>query len=206
MKKENPVAAAPKKEDVRVVKTKRDLRNALIALLQTVPLDKITVCDICEKAIVNRMTFYKHYSDKYELLEDVFCYAEGVLVEELRRFWNQCKEDDPMAFFERIVKAIIERLLDEGEALGVIARQKNPVIVSLIFRAVHLSITEMLSLYGELKVCKHDEEEIAKYLAGGLGMSIATYLSSGSHRSREEFIELNQKIFVDFLTSGTFFA
>ena len=61
-----------KKEDKRVTKTKRDLRNALTGLLKVRPYTKITVCDICEAAVVNRMTFYKHYMDKNDLLYDMF--------------------------------------------------------------------------------------------------------------------------------------
>ena len=58
-----------KKEDLRITKTKRDLRYAIVELLKTNQFEKITVGDICEKAMVNRMTFYKHFNDKYDLLE-----------------------------------------------------------------------------------------------------------------------------------------
>ena len=55
-----------KREDIRITKSKRDLCNALITLMQTEQFKKITVGDICSTAMVNRMTFYKHYADKYE--------------------------------------------------------------------------------------------------------------------------------------------
>ena len=60
-----------KREDIRITKSKRDLRNALTEMMLTTPFEKITVGEICEKAMVNRMTFYKHYADKYELMNDL---------------------------------------------------------------------------------------------------------------------------------------
>ncbi len=58
----------PKKEDLRVRRTKKLLSNALFELIRKKPFEKITVCDICEEAMVHRATFYSHYSDKDELL------------------------------------------------------------------------------------------------------------------------------------------
>ena len=59
-----------KKEDSRVTRSKRDLRNAFMELIKTQPFEKISVTDICKTAMINKMTFYKHYQDKYDLLDD----------------------------------------------------------------------------------------------------------------------------------------
>lgn len=58
------------KEDLRVKKTKNALRKALSTLLKTKSLDKITIMEICENAMVNRVTFYSHYEDKKCLFKD----------------------------------------------------------------------------------------------------------------------------------------
>lgn len=58
------------KEDLRVKKTKNALRKALSTLLKTKSLDKITIMEICEIAMVNRVTFYSHYEDKKGLFKD----------------------------------------------------------------------------------------------------------------------------------------
>lgn len=56
-----------RKVDRRVRYTKMILRNCLVELLNEKPLEKITVKEICEKADVNRGTFYSHFSDQYDL-------------------------------------------------------------------------------------------------------------------------------------------
>ena len=60
------------KEDLRVKRTRKLLSNALLELLNKESFDKISILDICEKAMVHRTTFYKHFSDKYDLFSYVF--------------------------------------------------------------------------------------------------------------------------------------
>ena len=61
-----------KKEDLRVVKSKKNLYDSLITLLEDYSFENIKVSDICDKANVNRSTFYDHFTDKYELLNSLF--------------------------------------------------------------------------------------------------------------------------------------
>ena len=59
-----------KKTDLRIVKTKKVLFDTLIKLMRQKNFDKIKISDICDEALINRSTFYAHYEDKYELLDD----------------------------------------------------------------------------------------------------------------------------------------
>ena len=56
------------KEDRRVRRTRKLLRDAFMALLSEKEYEAITVQDIIEKADVARSTFYAHYLDKKDLL------------------------------------------------------------------------------------------------------------------------------------------
>lgn len=49
--------------------TKRALEASLKELLRHKPLDKITVSDLTDHCGVNRMTFYYHFKDIYDLIE-----------------------------------------------------------------------------------------------------------------------------------------
>lgn len=49
--------------------TKRALENSLKHILSQKPLDKITVSDITDDCGINRMTFYYHFKDIYDLIE-----------------------------------------------------------------------------------------------------------------------------------------
>lgn len=55
--------------DLRVVKTKQSIYNALIECMNKYPAKKITVDKITEHAKINRSTFYKYYLDKFDLID-----------------------------------------------------------------------------------------------------------------------------------------
>lgn len=61
-----------KELDPRSRRSRRDLANAFVFLLQEKDFDSITIKDIVEKAMVSRLTFYNQFKDKYELLEYIF--------------------------------------------------------------------------------------------------------------------------------------
>jgi AcrR family transcriptional regulator len=58
-----------KKLDPRVKRTHQLLREALIALMCEKGYDAITVQDIAQRATLNRATFYLHFRDKEDLLQ-----------------------------------------------------------------------------------------------------------------------------------------
>lgn len=55
--------------DLRIVRTREFIFNALIDLIEEKGFEKITVTDITKRAKINRGTFYSHYEDKFDLLE-----------------------------------------------------------------------------------------------------------------------------------------
>ena len=56
------------KIDRRVLRTRKLLWEALIALIEEKDYSDITIQDIADRANVNRVTFYLHYRDKQDLL------------------------------------------------------------------------------------------------------------------------------------------
>ena len=58
-------------ESRRVTMTKWLIKDALIAMLEETPLSNITITALCEKADVNRVTFYKYYRDPGDVLIDI---------------------------------------------------------------------------------------------------------------------------------------
>lgn len=58
----------PSRTDRRVNRTRRQLREALMALILERGYDAVTIEDITERADLGRTTFYLHYHDKEELL------------------------------------------------------------------------------------------------------------------------------------------
>lgn len=60
-----------KKTDRRIRKTKAQLRSGLLELLKDKKIQDITVQELVDKVDINRSTFYLHYKDIYDLLEQI---------------------------------------------------------------------------------------------------------------------------------------
>jgi AcrR family transcriptional regulator len=56
------------REDRRVARTRRALREALVALILEKGYEAITIQDLIDRADIGRSTFYAHYLDKQDLL------------------------------------------------------------------------------------------------------------------------------------------
>ena len=57
-----------KRIDPRVTRTQLALREALVSLIREKGFEAVTVQDITKRAAVNRATFYLHYADKFDLV------------------------------------------------------------------------------------------------------------------------------------------
>lgn len=95
---------AEKRTDRRTLKTRKALCGALAELLTEKELHKVTVQEIADKADVNRVTFYKHYLDVYDLYDKM---EQEVLVE-LGLLVLRLEELPPEKFFTSLIDYIYE--------------------------------------------------------------------------------------------------
>lgn len=58
-------------ENQRVRLSKKMLKDALMELLKEKPLEKISIYELCNRAQINRTTFYKYYGNQRDLLADI---------------------------------------------------------------------------------------------------------------------------------------
>lgn len=113
-----------KKEDNRIVRSKRDLRNAFMELIKDQPFEKISVTDICKEAMINKMTFYKHYQDKYALLDDcIKAIAENIYL--------ACVPDADIE--KRINENPVDLFVDLLASAMTECYQRKEVLLSLVY-------------------------------------------------------------------------
>lgn len=96
------------KLDLRIQKTYLALSGALLEAMGEKPFEDIRVNELCDRAMVRKSTFYKHFGDKYELL--AFVVRQG-----LRRFDAQIGEGstadmDPVDSYGRIIDCLFDYL------------------------------------------------------------------------------------------------
>ena len=96
------------KTDLRIIKTKKVLFDALLQLMKEKTFEEIKVSDICNKALVNRSTFYAHFNDKYELLV-------AMLEETKLNLLNSLKKNDNNINTKQYFREMCELLLTHIE-------------------------------------------------------------------------------------------
>ena len=122
--------------DRRSLKTRKALINALSELLINKELHKVTVQEISDKAEVNRVTFYKHFLDVYDLYDKI---EEETLVE-LGLLVLQLEQLPAEEFFSHIIGYISEnrvifKMIFSPNTTGQL-RSKLSNIIEGIFRQV----------------------------------------------------------------------
>jgi AcrR family transcriptional regulator len=100
------------------------LWEALMAELSERTFEEMTVTDICERAMVHRTTFYKHYEDKYALLEQgIRQMYDDLLAEEEHKPPSAYSVEHPPPYFIRLFEHAAQhqhfyRLMVCGEGIG----------------------------------------------------------------------------------------
>lgn len=95
------------RQDKRPIRTKKSIKEALLQLVSEKDLSKITVCELVERANISRKTFYLHYKDITDILEEVEMDLVKLLKESLM-------QDKTVGFRVRLINFInnITRLVE----------------------------------------------------------------------------------------------
>ena len=57
--------------DLRVIKTRQNIKNAVLELMSEKTISSITITDVSKKAMINRKTFYRHYNSVDEVIMEI---------------------------------------------------------------------------------------------------------------------------------------
>jgi AcrR family transcriptional regulator len=131
------------KNNRRTQYTVSTIKEAFLKLLETQPLTKITVTQICQVANVNRGTFYLHFKDP----QDLFNQIENDLIIEVQPIMAiQPKENLP-EWLGRFVLFLKEH---EQAAKIVLLDYENSQLTQVIFSEVHdMALQEFSLLFDE---------------------------------------------------------
>lgn len=109
------------KQDRRIRRTQKLLKDSLIRLMLEKEFKNITVKDITELADLNRGTFYLHYSDTYQLLQSIEDEVLSDFQKMISSYRHQFKRDTLLPILNPVIdyigdNAAICRMLFENSA------------------------------------------------------------------------------------------
>lgn len=160
------------KTDARVRYTKRVIRTVFLQLLQEKPISKITVKEICELAEINRGTFYKHYSDPYDLLTK----TEADILEDFRSRLGQMEAKSIQQGVVSILQALKENYAVYGALIASGVDQGFPIRLATL--CYHF-IVPRLNTASKLQLDESQKAMCFSYFAGGTSGIIQYWLQTG---------------------------
>lgn len=191
-----------KREDTRVTRSKRDLRNAFMELIKVIPFEKIAVTDVCRKAMINKMTFYKHYQDKYALLDDcIKTVAENV--------YYACVpdadidkriSDDPAGFFADLLSKVMEECYRKKDILLSLVYGKNTSLRFVVENCCKQIVEQLMKRLSQVYDFKYPLSVITSFVTGGFA-NVITECLIVSNFSMEKFNTYSRLFFNDLLNS-----
>ena len=99
-------------EDLRIIKTRKAIRDTFIEMRKTLPVEKIHVRELCRNAMINKSTFYNHYVDIFALENEL---EDEAIEQFLSNFEDKdCLLTEPLRFLTKmppVFDANMERLL-----------------------------------------------------------------------------------------------
>ena len=91
-------------KNVRLRRTQKLLREALVELIDERGFDAITVGELTTRAMVSRAAFYRNYQDKYDLVDQIFAEAMSALLAAVGDLGRDHPAEIWVTFFEHIAE------------------------------------------------------------------------------------------------------
>lgn len=130
------------KTDLRIIKTHKALTEAFLHLLGEKRFEEITVNELCDRAMVRRATFYKHFADKYEFLAFVIREKQAEFDAQIRQ---QTDATNPQSFYLAIVQRTIDFMNSNEKLVQTVLDSKMlPTVLDILSRQITLDITQKL--------------------------------------------------------------
>lgn len=168
--------------DQRVRYTKMIIEKNFLELLNSKPVNKITVTEICEMSNINRATFYKHYLDVDDLLEKI----EEELFDQIREGLQVETSIDIDKFLVNMLNYTIKEK-DKFLALGGNNGDSNLMMKTfkVCYESAYPFIEENI-----INVDENIKQMLFRYISTGSGSVLAWWFENGMKESPKEISKL----------------
>lgn len=195
-------------KDLRVIRTKESIRDALIKLIDEKGFEAITVKDITTKAKINRGTFYAHYQDKFDLMkkceEEIMLELSSIVKTKFSSAVASLKtESTSVQPFPHIV-SVFEYLNENSDTMRAVLGPKGDL-------SFQKRLKELMweTLYGDNPLAFVKEENLlvpGQYLSSYLGNAMLGVVQQWLNSGRKESPQEMARILTTITVNGPLFA
>lgn len=167
-------------EDLRTIKTKKNLYDALILLMKQTNFENIKVADICKYALVNRSTFYNHYQDKYDLLDDMLTNLKN-------KIFNLNNYQDIKSYYLSFFSTLLDYINEHKKSFtDILINNKNDIMIDILLNKLVKDILNNTKL--------KEKEIVVKFYLGGTIYLITEYLNQDKYTKKDMLDYLDKLI------------
>ena len=183
------------KMDLRIRKTYLSLHNAFTQLLEERKFEDFTVNELCDRAMIRRTTFYKHFADKYEYFT---FYMKEIVATFQDRLAPDVSGDEISAYLLHMSRELL-RFIKEHERMvrNVKSSSMFPTLLVILLEQIRLDIIQVLRRANY--ACENkakDIEDTAAFYAGGLLSTLFQLLERQDIIEEEHFVSVISKFLV----------
>ena len=172
--------------DARVRYTRKVIEDTFMGLLAQKPVTRITVTEVCQGAQINRATFYKHYLDVPDLLEQI----ENRLLEELKAVVGEMPGGElTMEMLRDKMTGMLQYIKNGAGTYMILAGDgADPTLPMKTFQLINSMYYPLLAQRFPQKSEAY-REMLYNYLTLGCGGALMVWIRHGMRESCEEMAE-----------------
>ena len=188
-----------KKIDARILRSKRDLADSLETLLEKKNYDDITIKEICEGALVSKLTFYNNFYDKNELLKFMLTRRIKEISIKINALFPTKKTSNEV--YKDVIKIIIHYFYENKEKFKKMVENDRSYVMFWNINTFVYELSPLIApIYNNLVSFDAPKELILSYYVGAFSNIIYTL--------NKKDININESDMVNYvyrLTLGTGF-
>lgn len=164
------------KTDLRVRYTQSVIREAFWMILKEKPLGKITVKEVCDKAGVNRGTFYKHYLDCFDLMEQI----EMTALSRFEDLLNSMPSHGELV----MLTSLLQKLKENADFFEILYTQgRSDDFYNRLARRCYQHLENTMA---DLPFNERNRSYLFAFLIGGASSVISTWIRNGMQDTPEQ--------------------
>ncbi|MBE6666558.1 MAG: TetR/AcrR family transcriptional regulator [Ruminococcaceae bacterium] len=172
----------PIKTDIRIIKTKRAIRDATMKLLSQKSADDISITELALTAQINRKTFYNYYQNIYQVIDEI----ENETVEKFASTFKATDwlDGDELDFY-KVFFCVTESVRDNMDFFRhLLSINRTSVIITKVEKTLKEKAIQYFNKYLDI-----DESLLSlamDYVISGMFSVFSTWLQNGQKMSVAE--------------------
>jgi AcrR family transcriptional regulator len=130
------------KTDLRIIKTHKALTDAFWQILGEKKFEEITVNELCDRAMVRRATFYKHFADKFEFFAFLIRVKQAEFDAQIQK---DTDKTSPQSFYLGIIQHTLNFLNSNTKLVQTVLESNMlPTVLDILSKQITIDIMQKL--------------------------------------------------------------